>query len=265
MTKSKLLNWAFFFIALVVFLVIFGTWKPGVSGRIFWGAAAAMLVGFTAWATVAETRRIRKRSQAATELLSAGRVEEFLRETDRDIAASDQARVRRLFMVNKSAGLFYQGEFSAGIELLKSVPFKKIPRALRPLYVNNLLNCLMLADRLPEANALREKHAALLARPTRHPRLNLAIRGTLAYLDLMNGRLGAARAAFQELLLAEVQPLFSRAIMHYALGQIELEEGNAEAAGEQLRRAMELGQGSFIPARAEAILAGITGPSSGGR
>lgn len=180
-------------------------------------------------------------------LLYEGHPEDFLREIDADIKThGPNSRLGRALIINKSAGLCYLGRFEEAADLLNGMDVRWLPATFQSLHRNNLLMTLLHLRRYDEARALVESSRKLLSPNTRVPKVNTAMRGTMAIYDLFCDDRARGKQVLGELLKLPDHD-HMRAFRLYYLGLALLEEGRYDEASGHFRLAATLAPYSFLP------------------
>jgi len=172
----------------------------------------------------------------------------FLKEIQLDIDKVRNKNHKRLFLVNKSAGLIFKGEFHEAVRLLESINPNKLNNKFRVLYFNNIITALLEIGRLDDAFIIWNRNFDIFSMNTKHKTLNTAIRSTKATLDFYQGKISESKNQFSELLQGRLHNS-ARAVVLFYLGQINLKEGNTDLGVSRLKEAAELGRKTYIPKR----------------
>lgn len=185
-----------------------------------------------------------RKSHQIVAYLQRGDVDGFLTETEKELQYS-RGSWRNCYLVNKSAGLYYKGDFAAAIELLQNIPVKKLPRMYRYLHTNNLLANLLGAEQVNAAGQLIKENPDVFVKNRYNSKFFTTIQVNLGAYKFYQGDYPAARDLI-ETNLPLVQSDISKAVCYYYLSRINDALGRSEEAVQHKKRARELGKNTYI-------------------
>jgi tetratricopeptide (TPR) repeat protein len=195
----------------------------------------------------------RRRSLAVVKILQSGDVERFLAEIEKDIQKEKQKVYKNMLLINKTAGLYYSGEWQQALEILDAINPRKLPRLSCYLYYNNKLANLLLAERIEDARVLVEENQKIFQRASKIPVFINSIQGNIAVLKYFQGRYEESGAMLEKLIHAEQNKLFLAVRMYY-LGRIYLNQGKMEEGKKLIRDAAAGAPQTFIFRKANELL-----------
>lgn len=172
--------------------------------------------------------------------------EGFLSELNKDEKIYKEKRIYDLYLMNRSAGLFYLGRWQEALEIINAIHFEKLPKMQKYFYLNNTLANLLGSGQIRQAEDLLNEHRALLeVFPKNSALLELHWKCNCAWLDLCRGELLKSRGILQRSLTGNV-PRSLKVMSYYLLGLIDLKEAKPGEARDNFLKALEFGSKTFI-------------------
>ncbi len=168
-------------------------------------------------------------------------VEGFLTEIDKEIDKTKNKKYMNYLMINKSAGLSALGKYKEAVNLLKLVDLKELPKLYIVQYYNNLLYCLLMSEKLDEAEGVFKSTESLLSDYLKQKSLKKAIKSTLATYEFYKGDISKSQKMFEELLFEEDLILYQSISINYFLALIYLQGNEKIKAKEKLEVVVKIG------------------------
>ncbi len=194
--------------------------------------------------TFVELALLIRRSHVIVKHLQEGDVQRFLEETDKELKYSSGSW-RHCYLVNKTAGLYYLGQWDQAIEILDDVPYQKLPKMYQILYVNNRLANLIAAGRIDEAGELINAHPEAFEKSKHNQAFFATLQSNLGTYKFARGQLDEARELIESN-VPEHKHRLAQAVSHYYLGMIHRQQGRIDEAERYLNKARELGKNSYL-------------------
>lgn len=195
-----------------------------------------------------------RRSLAVVKILESGDVARFLSELEKDIQSEKHKAYKDMLLVNKTAGLYYLGQWQQALMILEGINLRKLPRLFRYLYYNNKFANLLLAERLEDARALFEQNESIFQRASKIPIFVNPIQGNMAVLKYLQGHYEESRVILEKSLLDEPNKVLAAVRMYY-LGCIYLKQGKIEEGKKMMRDTIARAPQTFAARKANELLA----------
>ncbi|GEM_PF-5216569 len=246
MTRKDIL---FFIFAFFVFIWAFISNSWFFAWMCFFNLAVFKLV-----LDFLDVFRKHRRSLAVIKILESGDVSLFLSELEKDIQKETHRAYKNMLLINKTAGLYYSGQWQQAQLILEGINPRKLPRLFCYLYYNNKLANLLLAERLEDARALvEENQISIFQRASKIPMFVNPIQGNMAVLKYSQGHYEESRVMLEKLLFDEPNKVYAAVRMYY-LGCIYLKQGKIEEGKNLLRDAIGLAPQTFAARKAKELL-----------
>ena len=207
------------------------------------------IVGFAVAATLWANARELRMHAMVNRYSALGQPESILALIEPELAYSKTPRIRVPFSIYKAIAFSLQGKWAEALVILDDLDITsmrgKTRRTWQFLYYSHRFTCLLFNDRPDEAREILENQIDPFAEIVTSPGTKVIRDEAHAKMAYFEGRRDEAKDAFKALAArGEIAPA-SRAIYHYFLGRLAMEEGQSPDA--HFTRATELAPDTFLP------------------
>ncbi len=216
------------------------------SWRVFWTAMPSLVFLLLISEFLITWTRTSRRMTDLCRILESGDVDGYLAGTDQEIAAESCKDCEHVLFINRSAGLFFKGEWQKAIQELEGMDPGKLPAIYSELYKLNKAASLIMLNRLDEAEALLTQSFQSGKPAKKTTMLEVGRQCNLAAIAFYRGDYTKSRALFESYLDYERPPIY-KALSYYYLGCMDLKQGNQEEGRKKFQQAATAAPHTFIP------------------
>lgn len=165
----------------------------------------------------------------------------YVEEMDRILSSKQTGKNTLINTIQKTTGMLYAGRFDEVVETLEQ--YQSAPKNWLPVYYQNLILALYFKKDKNKANEELKKARAIFEEFKKNEYYKEFIEIVYSVSDFYNGK--GSKSYYSELAENGAND-YRKSFGYYFLGMMNKKEKNLDEAENNLRKAAELGRGSFI-------------------